>query len=188
MTAGKLIPVKMRSSDVARPDVLAFHCGSAPHETPLADWIKSHAADQIKGGCKVWLYRIGMADGPLVGYGSYSTGKIKTTEGLSEREIKVYEVRMLALHRDFWGHPKGVKDPEEKFSRQIVRHLQKEVAEAQTRGSRERILTLYVHPDAERAQELYFGCGFQFAPGRFLPDPDIPPERAAGLLGMDYVW
>ena len=121
-------------------------------------------------------------------HGSYSTGKINSTEqDNSEKEIKMYEIRMLALHEDFWGCPKGAT-PEEKYSRQIVRHLQHEVREAQKRGSRKRLLTLYVHPDATHAQELYCACGFTFAPGRFLPQPEIPPEEAAGLLGMDYVW
>lgn len=55
-------------------------------------------------------------------------------------------------------------------------------------GDRERLLALYVHPNARQAQKLYEDCGFVFAPGRFLPDLDIHPDDADGLFGMDYVW
>jgi hypothetical protein len=93
---------------------------------------------------------------------------------------------MLALHQDFWGWPKGINDLEGKYSRQIVRHLQQQARIGQERGQNIRpLLTLYVHPDAEKAQNLYLDCDFTFAPGRFLPDPDVEPP---GLLGMDYVW
>lgn len=189
MNAVKLVPVRMKRDDMALEEVQSFNCGSKDHERPLADWIKSESAAQIAGGCKVWLYRLETDTGPLVGYGSLSTGKIETTEADGGKKIvKMYEIRMLALRSDYWGKPKGVADREEKFSRQIVRHLQREAAQAQRLGQRERLLTLYVHPDASEAQELYLACGFQFAPGRFLPDPDIPPEKAPGLLGMDYAW
>lgn len=189
MASEKLIPIRMKKEDMNRADVQAFRCGSKPHEKPLADWIRLHSYDRIFGGTKVWLYRLESNEGPLVGYGSFSTGKLKTTESDgSEREIKAYEIPMLALHEDYWGKPKGCAS-EQKFSCQIVRHLQQEAKESQKRGQgqRDRLLTLYVHPDAERAQSLYESCGFTFA-RRFLPDPEIPPEKAAGLLGMDYVW
>ncbi len=189
MNADKLVPVRMKKGEMLRSDVQGFRCGSQPHETPLADWIKQHAESHIATGCKVWLYRLGAPDGELVGYGSLSTGKIKTTErDGSERVIKMYEIPMLALHEDYWGKPKNAQDVEDKYSRQIVRHLQAAAKEAQKGGQRERLLTLYVHPDAEHAQSLYEACGFTLAPGRFLPTPDIDPEKAAGFLGMDYVW
>ncbi|MBL8797983.1 MAG: hypothetical protein JNM56_29060 [Planctomycetia bacterium] len=172
-----------------RPDVQAFRCGTGSHETPLAEWIKVHSAEHIACGTKVWLYRRQHNDGPLVGYGSLSTGKIRTTEkDGSKREILMFEIPMLVLHQDFWGHPKGCTDLEEKYSRQIVRHLQQEAKAAQIRGNRERLLTLYVHPDAKQAQKLYEDCEFTFAPGRFLTVPEIHPEQAPGLLGMDFVW
>jgi ribosomal protein S18 acetylase RimI-like enzyme len=189
LDAHKLIPVKMKKDDMQLADVQAFRCGSKPHEKPLEEWIKRHSAEHIASGYRVWLYRLGRNDGPLVGYGSLSTDKIKITEqDGSEREVKVYEIPMLALHEEYWGKPKGVSDPEEKYSRQIIRHLQHEAQEAQKRGQRERFLTLYVHPDATLAQDLYLACGFTFAPSRFLSSPDIPPEKARGFLGMDYVW
>jgi ribosomal protein S18 acetylase RimI-like enzyme len=186
MTAKKLIPVRMKKEHMGLPEVQAFRCGSKPHETPLAKWIKVHSAEEIVRGDKVWLYRLENDKGPLVGYGSLATGKIETTEeDNSKKLVKGYEIPMLALHEDFWGQPKGIADPEEKFSRQIVRHLQQEARAAQLRGQREPHLALYVHPDAEEAQKLYLACGFTFAPNRFLPDPDTPPP---GLLGMDYKW
>ena len=188
MTADKLIPVKMKKDDMNRADVQAFRCGLKPHEKPLAEWIKVHSTAAIAGGNKVWLYRLQNSDGPLVGYGSLATGKIEMIEeDNSKKLVKVYEIPMLALHEDYWGCPKGVADPEEKYSRQIVRHLQQETRAAQLRGQRERLLALYVHPDAVEAQKLYLDCGFTFAPGRFLPDPEIPPPDL-GLLGMDFVW
>src|SRR5262249_24211559 len=162
-------------------------CGSKPHETPLAEWIKLHSAEEIARGNKVWLYRLQSSDGPLVGYGSLATGKIETTEeDNSVKAVKGFEIPMLALHEDYWGCPKEVTAPEEKFARQIVSHLLQEAREAQLRGTRERHLALYVHPDAPEAQKLYRACGFTFA-GRFLPSPDIHPDKAPGLLGMDYV-
>jgi ribosomal protein S18 acetylase RimI-like enzyme len=189
MAIKKLVPVRMKKEDMDRDDVQAFRCGSQPHETPLAQWIKLHSAEAIARRNKVWLYRLTSVDGPLVGYGSMATGKVMTTEpGNGQREVKAYEIPMLALHEDYWGKPKGITDPEEKFSRQIVRHLQQQASEAQKSGERERLLALYVHPNAEPAQKLYEDCGFVFAPGRFLPDPDIHPDDAPGLLGMDYVW
>jgi ribosomal protein S18 acetylase RimI-like enzyme len=186
MTAIQLIKVRMKEEHMLLPEVQDFRCGSKPHETPLADWIRLHSAAEVRRGNKVWLYRIQSDDGPLVGYGSLATGKIEITlEDGSKKLIKAFEIPMLALHEDFWGCPEGVSDPEEKFSRQIVRHLQQQAQEAQLRGQRERHLALYVHPDASHAQKLYLDCGFTFAPDRFLPDPDTPPP---GLLGMDFVW
>jgi len=189
MAAHKLVPVRMKQADMNRADVQAFRCGSKPHETPLAVWIKSHSADEIRRGNKVWLYRLQDSNGSLVGYSSLATGKTEiVVEGSSKRMVKCFEIPMLALHEDYWGCPKGIIDDEEKFSRQIVRHVQQEAREAQLRGTRERLLTLYVHPDADPAQNLSGDCGITCAPGRFLPDPDIPPEKAPGLIGMDYVW
>lgn len=190
MAANKLVPVKMKKEHMALPEVQGFRCGSKSHETPLAEWIKKHSDEAIMRGNKVWLYRLESDEGALVGYGSLATGKIEITENNTKKLVKGYEIPMLALHEDFWGCPKGTKDdPEKKFSRQIVRHLQQEARAAQLRGQgqRERLLALYVHPDADKAQQLYCDCGFTFAPGRFLPDPDIPPPDR-GLLGMDFVW
>lgn len=189
MGSHRLVPVRMTKADMERTDVQAFHCGDEPHEKPLADWLRLHSADQIKGGCKVWLYRLDNEDGSLVGYGSLSADKIEITTGSGGKtEIKVFTIPMLALDKNYWGEPKGVADVEEKFSRQIVRHLQEQAKESQKRGNRERYLCLYVHPDAEQAQALYSACRFTFAPGRFLFKPDIPIERGGALLGMDYVW
>lgn len=191
MANNKLIPVRMRKEDIQLPEVQAFRCGIKPHETPLAEWIRIDSADAIARGWKLWLYRLQSEKGPLVGYSSFTTGKIKTTEEDNRtKEIKVFEIPMLALHEDYWGKPKGVADLEEKYSRQIVRHLQGEARLAQERGNgqRQRLLTLYVHPNAQEAQNFYAACGFTFAPGRFLPDPDIPPDLAPGFLGMNYSW
>lgn len=186
MAANKLIPVRMKREQMDLPEVQAFRCGKEPHEKRLAEWIKVRSAEEIRRGCKFWLYRLQSDDGQLVGYGSLATCTIKTTEeDNSKKEVKAYEIPMLALHEDFWGHPKGAADPEEKYSRQIVRHLQQEAQAAQLRGQRERLLTLYVHPDATQAQDLYIACEFAFAPDRFLADPDVPPP---GLFGMDFVW
>jgi hypothetical protein len=188
MDIDKLIPVRMKQDDMKLTEIQAFRCGSQPHETPLAEWIKLHSAGAIACRHKVWLYRLQNEKGPLVGFGSLANGKINTTEqDGSERVVKGYEIPMLALHEDFWGKPKGVS-LEGKYSRQIVRHLQAAAREAQKNTERERLLALYVHPDATLAQSLYVACGFVFAPNRFLPDPDIPPEQAPGLLGMDYIW
>jgi ribosomal protein S18 acetylase RimI-like enzyme len=155
----------------------------------LADWITLHSAGRIRSGVKVWLFRRTNNEGPLVGYGSLGTGDIDVTvaDG-SKKTMKGFEIEALALHRDYWGFPKGATDPEDKFSCQIVRHLQQEARKAQSQGKRERILALYVHPDAIQAQNLYTYCGFTFAPGRFMSLPEIPPEEGPGLLGMDYMW
>jgi ribosomal protein S18 acetylase RimI-like enzyme len=189
MTATKLIPVRMKKEHMLLPEVQAFRCGSKPHEIPLAEWIKVSSAEAIAWGWKVWLYRIQSDKAPLVGYGSFDTGTIETTEqDNSKKKVRGYEIPMLALHQDFWGCPKKTVDPEVKYSRQIVRHLQQQAQAAQLRKQlepRERLLALYVHPDAFEAQKLYEDCGFTFAPGRFLPHPDAPPY---GLLGMDFVW
>ncbi len=188
MPIHKIIPIKMKKDDMNLDDVQAFRCGSKPHETPLADWIKKHSADQIRGGTKVWLYRLENKDGPLVGYGSISTGKFKTTEpDDTEREVKMYEIPMLALHEDYWGMPPDIMNKEEKYSRQLVRDLQEKAREYQKLGQREPLLTLYVHPHAIAAQNLYLACGFSFA-DRFLSVPEVPPEIGPGLLGMEYEW
>jgi GNAT superfamily N-acetyltransferase len=181
----KLIPARMQEADVSRADVQAFHCGSRPHEIPLAEWIKHKSAEQISRGTKVWLYERKAEDGQrqLVGYGSLSKYKITTTEpDGSEKRIKVLEIPMLAVHEDFQGCPKNVADPEEKYSRQIVRHLQREARGDLSRGKGiEPLLTLYVHQDAEPAQKLYLSCGFVFVP-RTFPDP----KTGATLRGMDF--
>lgn len=192
MASDELIPVRMKKADMSRADVQSFRCGSKPHETPLAEWLKLHSAERIACGYKIWLYYRQTNDGgqgQLVGYGSLTKGYIETTEDDgSKNRLKVMEIPELALHENFWGCPKGATDPEEKYSHQIVRHLQQEAREGQARGQGiERLLTLYVHPDATEAQRLYRSCGFTIVPGRFLPDPDIPPPER-GLLGMDFVW
>ena len=191
MASDILIPVRMTVADMDRYDVQSFRCGTEPHENLLADWLKQQSADAVRRRHKVWLYRAQADEGrQLVGYGSLTKGKIEITEeDDSKNEMKVMEIPMLALHRDFWGCPKGASNPEEKYSRQIVRHLQQEAQRWQANGQNvERLLALYVHPKAIKAQELYLACGFEFAPNRFLPDPDIPPEVAPGFLGMDYMW
>ena len=165
MATDKLMPVRMRESDVERQDVQAFRCGSKSHETPLAEWLKVHSAERIACGYKIWLYyrqTIDGSQGPLVGYGSLTKGYIETTEeGGSKKRLKVMEIPELALHEDFWGCPKGGVDPEEKYSRQIVRHLQQQARLGQERGQNiERLLALYVHPDAVQAQNLYLACDF----------------------------
>ena len=185
MASEILIPVRMKEADMSRDDVQAFRCGSKPHEKPLEEWIKWHSAEAIKRGWKVWRYHrptIDGGQGSLVGYGSLTKGNIETTESDgSKKKFKVMEIPMLALHEDFWGCPKEITDREVKFSRQIVRHLQEQARAGQKNGQNvERLLTLYVHPDAQQAQQLYCDCGFVFAPGRFLSDPDVDPPRAFG--------
>jgi hypothetical protein len=192
MASDILIPVRMKQADMSRADVQAFRCGSRPHEMPLAAWLKVHSAERIRCGYKVWLYyrqTSEVGQGPLVGYGSLTKGYIETTEeDGGKKRLKVMEIPELALHEDFWGCPKGIADPEGKYSRQIVRHLQQQARIGQEKGQNiERLLVLYVHPDAVKAQGLYRACGFVFAPGRFLADPDINPDSGfLGLLGMDY--
>ena len=55
MPANNLIPVKMNEEDMRLPEVRAFRCGTLPHETPLAEWIKVRSAEEIAGGNRVWL-------------------------------------------------------------------------------------------------------------------------------------
>ena len=128
----------MKRADMSRADVQAFRCGSKPHETPLAEWLKVHSAERIRCGYKIWLYHRQTSEGglgPLVGYGSLTKGDIEITEeGDSKKRLKVMEIPELALHEDFWGCPKGITDPEGKYSRQIVRHLQEQARIGQEKG------------------------------------------------------
>jgi hypothetical protein len=104
MASERLVPCKMKQDDMGREDVQAFRCGSKPHETPLAEWIKLHSAEAIRRGNKVWLYRLLGSDGPLVGYGSLATGRIEMVgEDNSKRLVKGFEIPMLALHENYWG-------------------------------------------------------------------------------------
>ncbi len=174
MASDKLIPVRMKKDDMNRADVQAFRCGSFPHETPLADWIKNRSAEASSRGTKIWLHEREDVAGQrqLVGYSSLSKCKIETTEEDDSRcKIKVLEIPMLAIHEDFQGCPKGIADKEAKFSRQIVRHLQQMAREDLQRGQDLRpLLTLYVHPDAIAAQNLYIACGFEVI-DRLFHDP-----------------
>jgi ribosomal protein S18 acetylase RimI-like enzyme len=164
MAADKLIPVRFVKGDFERPDVQAFRCGSLPHETPLADWIKTRSVEALSRGTKIWLYEREDEGGQhqLVGYGSLSKCKIEMTEeDNSTHKIKVLEIPMLAVHEDFRGCPKDIADKEAKYSRQIVRHLQQMAREDLQRGQDlQPLLTLYVHPAAIPAQNLYTACGF----------------------------
>jgi len=118
MAPDKLIPVRMKEADMDREDVQTFRCGSKPHETPLADWIKIQSADAIRRRWKVWLYYLeihGAYQGPLIGYSSLNKGYIDTTgEDDSTKRLKVMEIPMLALHENFWGCPKGIADTDRK--------------------------------------------------------------------------
>ena len=103
MAADKLIPVRMHKEDMLLPEVQAFRCGSKPHEIPLAEWIKTYAAEEITRKGKIWLYRLRTDNGLLGGYGCLATCKIETTEeDNSKQVIKAYEIPALALHEDFW--------------------------------------------------------------------------------------
>lgn len=150
MAADKLIPVRFKKGDEKRAGVQAFRCGSQPHETPLADWIKNGSVKALSDRKKIWLYECEDENGQrqLVGYGSLCKCKIETTgEDNSTRTEKVLEIPMLAVHEDFQGRPKDVADKEAKFSRQIVRHLQQMALEDLRNGQgMEPALTLYVHP------------------------------------------
>ncbi len=185
MAAEKLIPVRFQKNHAQRLDVQAFRCGNKPHETPLADWIKNRALEELSFRTKIWLYEREGENGQrqLVGYGSRKKCRIeKNEEDGSITKIKVLEIPMLAVHEDFQGCPKVVEDKEDKFSRQIVRHLQQmarvDLAEGQ---GIEPLLTLYVHPNAEPAQRLYIACGFT-AVDRYFPDK----TTGANLRGMVY--
>jgi hypothetical protein len=185
MPGDKLIPVRMQKNHVQRGDVQAFRCGQEPHELPLADWIKNKSLEALSLRTKIWLYEREDEKGQrqLVGYGSLKKCKIETTEeDGSTRKIKVLEIPMLAIHEDFWGCPKEIEDKERKFSHQIVRHLQKMAVIDLLEGQGlEPLLTLYVHPDAKRAQRLYIACGFEVV-GRTFDDK----TTGAKLRGMVF--
>ena len=109
---------------MGRADIQAFRCGELPHETPMAEWIKQDSVLALSRRTKIWLYYTRRDSAQLVGYGSWNKGTLDTEEeDGSVGKMKVFTIPRLALHKDFWGKPKQVVSPEEKFSRQIVRHL-----------------------------------------------------------------
>jgi hypothetical protein len=115
-----LTPIRFGKKDIGK--MQEFRCGSLPHQSPLADWIKSHSLAALESKTRIWIYE--NTDKKIVGYGSL--GKTKVTFVDTGMEVKVPCIPCLAIHEDYWGKPDDVLDKEERYSRQIVRHLQKE--------------------------------------------------------------
>jgi hypothetical protein len=170
--AAKLKKVKLEEKH--RDLVKDFYCGSLPYETPMAEWIKKQAFwCQEKPGAKIktWLYFT--TDGAplspknLVGYASLNTDNIPIEEpNGNPGVIKFLTLPMLAVQEDFKRQPENASNPEEKYSRQIVRDIQNEAMLRLRRSDAppEPWLVLIVYPDAEPAQRLYLSCGFVRVP------------------------
>lgn len=170
--AAKLKRVKLEEKH--RELVKSFYCGSQPYETPLADWIKKQAfwCQEKKGAkIKIWLYfkddGAPLSPRNLVGYASLNTDTICIEEPNGKAgTVKFLTLPMLAVQEEFKRQPRNASNPEEKYSRQIVRDIQNE-ARIKLRKSDappEPWLVLIVYPDAEPAQRLYLSCGFVKVP------------------------
>jgi GNAT superfamily N-acetyltransferase len=158
------MPVRFTKEQIGR--VQDFVCGTEPHQTPLADWIKNHSLVQLKNGTKIWLYETDCDMKHLIGYGSLGKAKWNQPrpDGNGVDEVKVVCLPNFAVHRDFWGKPEGAPR-EERFSYQIIKHLQIEAVEMLHNSPvLKPLLILYVHPGNEPAKKLYSNCGFSEFP------------------------
>jgi hypothetical protein len=158
MASHKLIFEKLEKKHEAL--VQHFDCGGAKHEEWLARWIKTDAFYLRTRGTSIWLAFTD--DRQLVGFGSLNTHDQPTEEDDgSKGKIRWLTMPAFALQLPFWGQPKNV-DRSERYSRQIVRHVQQQAREKFGRAEAplEPALALLVHEQATKAQELYKECGF----------------------------
>ena len=170
-------------------EVQQFKCGSDyAWQTAIATWIKSPADQKFsalyaieKKGTRVWLYH--NQAGQLVGYGSLGTTNWTWPYPNGARKA-VSIIPSLGIQLEFQGEPKtGPK--EDKFSRQIMRHL---ISESVQQGLD--YLVLKVHEDNGRAIDLYVKK-FRFRPFRVKEDryirmrrrviPKAPPNLSTAL-------
>jgi ribosomal protein S18 acetylase RimI-like enzyme len=146
--------------------VQGFHCGDEPWEQEVAEWIKGHGADNalthIQRGGYVWLYV--NDDGDIVGYGSIGRSRWAWP-------TKKDKPRPVAIVPSFGvqDHFKGKPDDAPRGSRYadvILRDLINEatirLVYARSQGEDAApILSLFVHPQNNRAKVFYQRAGFQ---------------------------
>lgn len=175
----KLKPVKFTKGDLHR--VKDFACGSLPYQLPLADWIKRESLQALANKAKIWLYET--PDGELVGYGTLSKSKwFQTDSDGAIHEVKVVCIPTVAVQEAFWGQPKEVVSRDEKYSHQLMRHLQFAAQEwVDGSDALKPLLSLFVHPDNVAAKKLYTRCGF-------VDFPLTRPDPATGANGQCMVF
>jgi|GEM_PF-2076811 len=144
------------------PDVQDFDCGDKPYEKEVSDWLKGPeedgrdcAVNSIKHPEKpsrVWLYKLGEQ---IVGFGALAHSKWRWPGKNNDPSIPLSIIIWVAVHKDFWGKPKGTE--EEKYSVQILDDL---VAEAEADAQTHPALGLFVHKDNGHAIKFYKDAGF----------------------------
>lgn len=144
-------------------DVQDFHCGDAPWDVEVAQWIKEPtsgdcAVKWLERGTQVWLYKTD--DGKVVGYGSLGTTKWKWPPPDGPRE-DVSIIPFLGVDCSFQGQPDAVPR-EERYAYQIIGDL---IYKASLHSAI--ILGLFVHLQNGKAINFYDRVGFQR-----LPDQD----------------
>lgn len=174
-----LIPNRFSKSHYDR--VCDFECGELPHQKPLAAWIKDYSLTALQNRTKIWLYD--NDKGELVGYGSLGKTDVVLTAGdeVGQERVKIACIPTLAIQTPFKGKPDNPATKEDRFSVQIVRHLQHEAREGLKNSALKPLLLLYVHPENEPARKLYTHCGFK-------PFPLTKLDPSTGAMGQAMIY
>jgi hypothetical protein len=154
------MPSRLRAIQFSKASidrVSGFDCGNLPHQKPLSEWIKNSSITALQNKTRIWLYETDDSAHSLVGYGSL----YKASFSANGQSGKVCSIPTLAVQKSFWRQPDNALNKEDRFSVQIVRHLQKEAKEMVERSpTLKPILMLYVHTENAIAKRLYEYCGF----------------------------
>jgi hypothetical protein len=175
--AMKLKPVRFTKKDIDR--VQNFACGTLSYQAPLALWIKNDSLQALDNRAKIWLYETDDDNHDIVGYGTLSKAKwFDPQDDGTMQEVKILCIPTLAIQERFWRQPRDAVSCEERFSYQLIRHLQREAVEW-LKGSPvlQPLLSLIVHPENDPAKKLYKGCGF-------VDFPLTRPDPATGANGQ----
>ncbi len=172
-----------RFSKALHEQVRNFECGELLYQKPLALWIKDYSLTALQNRTKIWLYTTNDQKGDLVGYGSLGKTPIvlASEEGIAQEEVKIACIPTLAIQTPFHGKPDDAASKEDRFSTQIVRHLQSEAREGLKGSSLKPLLLLYVHPDNEADRKVYLRCGFE-------PFPLTKYDAATGAEGQAMIY
>jgi hypothetical protein len=117
-----LSKTRFKASDVDRPEVQAFDCGTERWELEVSTWIKSRqgtnsvVVDMEKFGTEVWLYW--SEQNELVGCASWGENFWSYPPPNGKKQ-KINYIPYMGIQKSFWGQPKtGNKN--DQFSYQII--------------------------------------------------------------------
>ena len=124
-----------------------FECGDAPWAQEVAEWIRGEGAETVRTALgdplsQVWFYTTGA--GEVVGFSSLGRTRWRYPDR-RQPPVALSLIPMLGVHARFQRQPAD-EPKEERYSRQILRHVIGEAKQHSDTGDRQPLLGLYVHP------------------------------------------